>query len=121
MLSISCREKVDRATQTVRPGEPANRRREVMAPKDAKAAAKGPPGESPEGEDPVLLGSNYQKYSKLLSVPVNNTVMKACNDEENRPLTQLVRSLETAAAPRASFDDSLPPTTRHAAPRRSCR
>jgi len=58
-------------------------------PKDGGKGG-GAAGEAAEGEDPVLLGINYSKYSKLLSVPVNNTVMKACNDEENRPLTQLV-------------------------------
>ena len=58
-----------------------------MPPKDAKKAA---PGEAVEGEDPLLLLSNYQKYSKLIGIAINGGITKTCNDEENRPLTQLV-------------------------------
>ena len=58
-----------------------------MPPKDAKKAA---PGETVEGEDPMLLLSNYQKYSKLIGIAINAGITKSISDEENRPLTQLV-------------------------------
>lgn len=60
-----------------------------MGPKkDGGKAAAG--GEVVEGEDPAILLSNYQKYAKLIGLAVNNGITKSCNDEENRPLTQLV-------------------------------
>ena len=37
-----------------------------------------------------MLLSNYQKYAKLIGLPVHGGVNKNMADEENRPLTQLV-------------------------------
>lgn len=61
-----------------------------MGPKKDAKPAKAAPGEAPEGEDPTVLLSNYQKYSKLIGLQVNGAVTKALNDTENGPLKQLV-------------------------------
>ena len=58
--------------------------------KDAGKASKAVPGEAVEGEDPMVLLSNYQKYSKLVGLNTNAGLTKSISDEENRPLTQLV-------------------------------
>ena len=58
--------------------------------KDAGKAAKAVPGEAVEGEDPMVLLGNYQKYSKLVGLNANAGLTKSISDEENRPLTQLV-------------------------------
>ena len=61
-----------------------------MPPKKKDGGGKPKaPGEEVEGEDPAVLLSNYQKYSKLIGLPVNAGVTKALSDEEHLPITQL--------------------------------
>lgn len=44
----------------------------------------GKPGaELPEGEDPLQLLINYQKYTKLIGIPPNVSVAKAMHDDED--------------------------------------
>jgi hypothetical protein len=57
-----------------------------MPPKAAKAAA----GEAVEGEDPLVLLANYQKFCKSIGLPVNTIVSKNLNDEEKYPIQQLL-------------------------------
>jgi hypothetical protein len=54
--------------------------------KEGKAAA----GEAVEGEDPLVLLSNYQKFCKSIGLPVNTIVAKNLNDEEKYPIQQLL-------------------------------
>lgn len=57
-----------------------------MPPKKAPAAG----AEGVEGEDPVVLLQNYQKFCKLIGLPANPSVAKNLNDEEKYPVKQLV-------------------------------
>jgi hypothetical protein len=43
-----------------------------------------------EGEDPLVLLQNYQKFCKSIAVPVNPAVTKRLNDTENYPIEQLI-------------------------------
>lgn len=56
-----------------------------MPPK--KNAAKE--GESVEGEDPAVLLQNYQKFCKLIGLPVHGKVTQTLNDEEKFPIEQV--------------------------------
>eukprot|EP01038_Epipyxis_sp_PR26KG_P014261 gene14261-19135_t len=47
-------------------------------------------GESVEGEDPLLLLQNYQKFCKAIGLPINPIVAKNLNDEERYPVEQLL-------------------------------
>ena len=59
-----------------------------MPPKKAPGGAAG--AEGVEGEDPMVLLSNYQKFCKLIGLPANTSVAKNLNDEEKYPVKQLV-------------------------------
>jgi hypothetical protein len=59
-----------------------------MPPKKAPGGAAG--GEGVEGEDPAVLLQNYQKFCKLIGLPINPAVGKNLNDEEKFPIKQLV-------------------------------
>lgn len=59
-----------------------------MPPKKAPGGAAG--AEGPEGEDPMVLLQNYQKFCKLIGLPSNMSVTKNLNDEEKYPVKQLV-------------------------------
>ncbi|CAM9362096.1 unnamed protein product [Chrysoparadoxa australica] len=50
----------------------------------------GARGEKAEGEDPLVLLSNYVRFSKLIGVPPNPKVVQQLQDEEHYPLVQLV-------------------------------
>jgi hypothetical protein len=46
--------------------------------------------EAVDGEDPAVLLSNYQKFSKSIGLPVHIGIVKALNDEEKYPIEQLI-------------------------------
>jgi hypothetical protein len=46
--------------------------------------------EAVDGEDPTVLLSNYQKFSKSVGLPVHIGIVKALNDEEKYPIEQLI-------------------------------
>jgi Ran GTPase-activating protein (RanGAP) involved in mRNA processing and transport len=54
-----------------------------MPPKKQGGGKAGP--ELPEGEDPVLLLSNYQKYTKAIGIPSNPGVGRALTPPEDEP------------------------------------
>mmetsp|Transcript_6195 Transcript_6195/g.6363 ORF Transcript_6195/g.6363 Transcript_6195/m.6363 type:complete len:344 (+) Transcript_6195:173-1204(+) len=60
-----------------------------MPPKKKENKAKVA-GEEVEGEDPAILLSNYQKFSKSIGLPVHTGIVKALNDEEKYPIDQLI-------------------------------
>eukprot|EP01035_Chromulina_nebulosa_P024512 gene24512-31919_t len=57
--------------------------------KDGKAG-KAAPGEEVEGEDPMQLLQNYQKFCKAIGLHVNMGITKNLNDEEKYPVEQLL-------------------------------
>jgi len=59
-----------------------------MPPK--KKEGKAANGEVVEGEDPVQLLQNYQKYCKAIGIPINPLVGRTLNDEEKYPIDQLL-------------------------------
>ena len=54
-------------------------------------------GEEVEGEDPAVLLSNYQKFSKSVGLPVHIGIVKALNDVEKYPIDQLIVDEEYGA------------------------
>ncbi|KAG5182219.1 leucine rich repeat protein [Tribonema minus] len=60
-----------------------------MPPKK-KAAKKEHNGEAVAGEDPLQLLNNYQKFCRLIGVPINPKVVSQLQDQEHLPITQLV-------------------------------
>jgi hypothetical protein len=46
--------------------------------------------EEVEGEDPMVVSSNYQKFCKVINLPVNLCVTKLLADDEKYPLEQIL-------------------------------
>lgn len=58
----------------------------IMPPKKESK----PKVEAIDGEDPAVLLSNYQKFSKSVGLPIHIGIVKALNDEEKYPIEQLI-------------------------------
>lgn len=55
-----------------------------------KKNAPKPGAEVVEGEDPIQLLQNYQKFCKLIGLPIHGKIPKTLNDEEKYPIEQLI-------------------------------
>jgi hypothetical protein len=50
-----------------------------------------------EGEDPMVFLQNYQKYSRLIGVPIHQSVVKCLTNEEALPIDQIIVDEEHGA------------------------
>lgn len=63
-----------------------------MPPKKKEAK---PGAEATEGEDPLVLNSNYVKYCKSIGLPACSAITRTLTDDEKYPIEQLVVDDET--------------------------
>lgn len=50
-----------------------------------------------EGEDPMVFLQNYQKYCRLIGVPIHQSVVKCLTDEEALPIDQIIVDEDSGA------------------------
>lgn len=60
-----------------------------MGPKKSDKKASSKIDGDVQGEDPLQLLQNYQRFSKLIGISPNQKVVAQLQSDENRPLAQV--------------------------------